>query len=327
MVRKLFVLTLGLAIGLMACTPPKVQEEAQGGLTHVKLPLGYIPNVQFAPLYVAVEKGFFAEQGIEVEFDYSFETDALALVGADELQFAVVSGEQVLLARAQGLPVVYVMAWYQKYPVAVISKAEQGIASPADLKGKRIGLPGLFGANYIGLDALLFSAGLTEADVTLDSIGFTQVESLAADRVQAVSAYAANEPVQLRAQGFAINELLVSDYVQLASNGLVTNERTIANRPDLVRGMVTALVKALAYTIANPDEAYELSKAHVENLAQADEAIQKEVLARSIEFWKAERLGYSNAAAWENMRDLLLKMGLLTAPLDVNAAFTNEFVP
>lgn len=326
MFKKIVLLTLGLAIGLMACSPRKVGNEA-GNLVHVKLPLGYIPNVQFAPLYVAVEKGYFREAGIEIEFDYSFETDAMALVGADELQFAVVSGEQILLARAQGLPVVYVAAWYQKYPVAVVSKAAQGIQSPADLKGKKIGLPGLFGANYIGLDALLFSAGLKESDVTLDSIGFTQVESLAADRDEAVSVYAANEPVQLRAQGYEVNELLVADYVQLASNGLITNEKTMVENPGLVRGMVSALVKALAYTIANPDKAYELSKAHVENLAQADEAVQKEVLARSLELWKARRLGFSDMQAWENMQDTLLKMGLLTKPLDLSAAFTNEFVP
>ena len=244
MFKKFVLLTLGLALALSACGNPQSGNEA-GNLVHVKLPLGYIPNIQFAPLYVAVEKGFFAEQGIEVEFDYSFETDAMALVGADELQFAVVSGEQILLARAQGLPVVYVAAWYQKYPVAVVSKAAQGIKSPADLKGKTIGLPGTFGANYVGLDALLFSAGLTEKDVTLDSIGFTQVESLATDRDEAVSVYAANEPVQLRAQGYEINELLVADYVQLASNGLITNEKTIAENPDLVRRMVSALVKAL----------------------------------------------------------------------------------
>lgn len=326
MFKKLVLLIFGLALALSSCSRPQSGNEA-GTLVHVKLPLGYIPNVQFAPLYVAVEKGFFAEQDIEIEFDYSFETDAMALVGAGQLQFAVVSGEQILLARAQGLPVVYVAAWYQKYPVAVVSKAEQGIESPADLKGKTIGLPGTFGANYIGLDALLFSAGLNDADVTLTPLGFTQVESLATDQVQAVSVYAANEPVQLRAQGYEVNELLVADYVQLASNGLITNEKTIAENPDLVRGMVSALVKALAYTIANPDEAYELSKLHVENLAQADEAVQKEVLARSIELWKAERLGLSNFQAWENMQDTLLKMGLLTTPLDLSAAFTNEFVP
>lgn len=325
MFKKLLIL-FSLALLLSACATPKPAEEA-GDLTHVKLPLGYIPNIQFAPLYVAVEKGIFREAGLEVEFDYSFETDAMALVGADELQFAVVSGEQVLLARAQGLPVVYVAAWYQEYPVAVVSKTEQGILTPADLKGKTIGLPGLFGANYIGLDALLFSAGLSESDVTLDSIGFTQVESLATDRDQAVSVYAANEPVQLRAQGYEINEILVANHVQLASNGLITNEKTIRENPELVRRMAQALVRALEYTLAHPDEAFALSKSHVENLDTLDPAVQKEVLARSMELWKAERLGFSDLQAWENMQDTLLQMGMLTEALDLNAAFTNEFVP
>lgn len=326
MIRKIVLLSLTLAIGLMACTPPGVGNEA-GGLTRIRLPLGYIPNVQFAPLYVAVEKGYFREAGLDVTFDYSFETDAMALVGAGEIPFAVVSGEQVLLARSQGLPVVYVAAWYQQYPVAVVSKVEQGIVSPADLKGKTIGLPGLFGANYIGLEALLFSAGLSNDDVTLTSIGFTQVESVATDQVQAASVYAANEPVQLKAQGYEVNEIRVDDHVQLASNGLVTNEATIAAEPELVRAMVKAMLRGIADAIANPNEAYEISKKYVENLANADETVQKEVLARSIEIWKADRLGYSDANAWENMRDVLLKMGLLKESLDVNAAFTNEFLP
>jgi NitT/TauT family transport system substrate-binding protein len=326
MFRKTVLLMLGLGLFLSACSGSGAGNEA-GKFVHIKLPLGYIPNVQFAPLYVGVEKGYFKDEGIEIEFDYSFETDAMALVGANELQFAVVSGEQILLARAQELPVVYVAAWYQQYPVAVVSKSGQEILTPADLKDKKIGLPGLFGANYIGLDALLFSAGLTEADVTLDSIGFNQVEALATDQEQAVSVYAANEPVQLRAQGYEITELFVADYVHLASNGLITNERTIAENPELVKGMVAALVKALEYTIANPDDAYELSKAHVEGLAAADEAVQKEVLARSIEFWKAEHVGLSDMKAWENMQDTLLTMGLLKEPLDLSKAFTNEFVP
>lgn len=324
MFKKFVSLTLGLAFSLMACSPQGVPDAP---LTKVKLPMGYIPNIQFAPLYVAVEKGYFAEAGLEVEFDYSFETDAVALVGADELKFAVVSGEQVLLARAQGLPIVYVAAWYQQYPVAVVSKAAEGIATPADLKGKKIGLPGLFGANYIGLEALLFSAGLTDADVTLDSIGFNQVEALATDQEQAVSVYAANEPVQLRAQGFELNEMRVADYVQLASNGLITNETTLTQDPDLVRRMTQAFLKGLADTLTDPDEAYELSRAHIPNLAELDENVQKQVLTRSIELWQAERLGYSDMQAWENMQDTLLRMGLLAAPLALDKAFTNEFVP
>ena len=160
MFKKLVYLMLGLALILSACTNSQGGNDA-GIVRKIKLPMGYIPNIQYAPFYVAIDKGYFAEEGIEIEFDYSFETDGVALVGAGKLLFAVASGEQVLLARSQELPVVYTFAWYQKFPISIISAPELNINEPADLKGQNIGLPGLFGANYIGLEAILFSAGWT----------------------------------------------------------------------------------------------------------------------------------------------------------------------
>ncbi len=324
MFKKLVMLMLGLALGLSACGSSQVKNEA---LTHIRLPMGYIPNIQYAPYYVAIEKGYFKEAGLEIEFDYAFETDGVKLVGVGELPFAVASGEQVLLARAQDVPVTYVMAWYQQYPISVVAKSDLGIAAPADLKGKMIGLPGLFGANYVGLRALLFSAGLSEADVTLEEIGFNQVELMAAGTQNIIVGYAANEPVQLKAQGMDVTELRVSDFVQLASNGILASEKVIAENPELVRSFVGAFLKGLQYTIDHPDEAYALSETYIPNFVDLDETVQKEVLAVSINQWKADRLGYSDPQAWENMQNVLLDMGLIPEELDLSKAFTNEFIP
>ena len=325
----LLIIALGLAGCAQSPARPASTESpqaTQSPLVHIRLPVGYIPNIQFAPIYIAMEKGYYQQAGIDLALDYSFETDGVALVGANELQFAVASGEQVLLARAQGLPVVYAMAWYQDYPVSVVAKTSQGMKGPKDLAGKKIGLPGLFGASYVGLRALLNAAGLQESQVTLDSIGFNQVEALTADQEQAVVVYVANEPVQLRSQGVQIDEFRVSDYVRLASNGLITNEATIQQNPDLVRRMVQATIKGIADAIANPGEAYKISLKYVEGLDQADETVQKEVLATSIGYWKADTLGLSDPAAWENMQNVLLEMGLLTQPLGLDKAYTNDFV-
>jgi len=161
-------------------------------MVHIRLPMGYIPNVQYTPIYVGVDQGFYREAGIDIGFDYGYETDGVALVRMNNLQFSLVSGEQILLSRS----------WYADYPVGIAAKTEKNITTPQGLAGKRIGLPGPFGASHVGLRALLSAGELHEGDVTLDSIGFNQVEVLSTDQAEAAVIYVANEPIQLRALGF-----------------------------------------------------------------------------------------------------------------------------
>ena len=169
-------------------------------------------------------------------------------------------------------------------------------------------------------------AGLSESDVRLNSIGFNQVESLVTDQSQAVVGYITNEPIQLKNEGYDVDVIRVADYAHLASNGLLTNEATIAGNPQLVQGMVHAILRGLDDTIEDPDGAYKISLDYVEGLAIADEALQKEILDTSIALWRSDRPGYSDPTAWEKMHEVLLDMGLIAEPLDLNEAFTNQFI-
>jgi len=326
--KNITIITAIVLAAAAACAPiPAAEKE---GSTPIRLPVGYIPNIQFAPLYVAIEKGFYSAEGLDVEMDYNMETDSVALLGAGELQFAVVSGEQVLLGRAQELPVVYVMAWYQDYPVGVTSLVDAGIESPQDLRGKRVGIPGMYGASYIGFKALLNAGGLKEQDVTLDAIGFTQVESLSNNIEDAVVVYISNEPIKLAAEGYEVHTLASADYISLVANGLVTSEEVIKEHPDLVRAMVRATLKGIQYTIDHQEEAFTISEKYVENLAAlspAEKDVQRQVLDASIALWQYDPLGYSQPDAWENMQELLLQMELITSPVDLDLAFSNGFLP
>jgi NitT/TauT family transport system substrate-binding protein len=324
--HTLFSLMIVLLAISAACARPQSLQTQSPSLDQVHITMGFRPDIQFSPLYVTIEEGFAEEEGIEIQITHLPETEAVQLVGVDELQFAIVSGEQVLLARAQGLPVVYVMAWWQDYPVAVAAPKGSGIDSPSDFEGKRIGIPGLYGASYIGFRALLTSGNLTEDDVQLDAIGYTQVEALSQGLVEAVVIYANNEPIQLAKLGVSVNVIRVADYVHLASNGLITNEKTLRENPDLVRRMVAAFRRGVAATIDDPDHALEVSKRYVDGLDAADQSVQLGILETSIEFWKSENLGHSDKNAWENMQQVLLDMGLLEVPLDLEQAYTNEYI-
>jgi NitT/TauT family transport system substrate-binding protein len=314
-------LFLFLFVFLAACGG---QEPATAELTRIRLPMGYIADPQYAPFYVAIEKGYFAEAGFEIEFDYSFETDGVALVGAGQLPFALVSGDVLLLARAQNVPVVYVMEWWQKYPIGVASKASAEIRTPADMVGRVVGIPGLFGATYVAYEGLLAANGLTSDQITLEEVGFNQVEVLLTDRVEAVMVYVNNEPIQLAALGEDINLINVSDYVDMVASGIITNEQYAAENPAQVRAFVAAFTRGLQDTLANPQEAYEISKKYVEGLDDSRLA----VLEASLPLWEASQLGYTDADSWAQTQTVLLNMGQMDAPLaDLSAAYSNDFLP
>ena len=309
---------------LAGCSEAAPDAQAPGEPETITLAMGYVPNVQFTPLYVAVEKGYFEEAGLEVEFDYGMEHDLLKLAGTNELQFVVGSGDQVILARGQELPVVYVFNWYRRFPVSVA--ALEPLNAPQDLVGKEVGIPGLYGASYIGWQALLGAAGIDPAAVNLVSIGYTQVESLVTGQVDAVVVYAMNEPVQLRAQGYTVHEIEVADSIDFISNGLITNEQTIEEQPERVRAVANAMRRGLQDTLDDPDAAFEVCRRYVPEITDESAPLQRAVLEAALRFWQADELGRSDPAAWQASLDFMREIGMVEGAIDVESLYSNEFL-
>lgn len=297
----------------------------------VVIALSYIPNVQFAPFYVAKDKGYFAEEGLTVTFQYGSIDNLMGLVGTGQVPFALASGDEVLQARAGGFPVTYIATNYQKYPVALASLKSKGIKTAADLKGKTIGIPGPFGSTYIGLKAILAAARLTEDDVKIQTIGFTQREAISQGKVDAAMVYSMNEPVQLQKAGLEINVIEVSSLSSIASVGLVTGEGQINNNPDLVKKVVRATTRGIKDTIANPDAAFE-SSVKVAPEAKGDNPdLQKAVLKETVRFMTADNVkdqpyGYSDPKVWDASVQFLFDNKLIKTKVDPTTVYSNKFV-
>ncbi len=260
-----------LAASLLLCASLSA---AQTDLAAERILLTFVPNVQFAPFYLGLEHGHFADAGFDIALEHLQEPEVLDLVAVEQANFGIVSGEQVILARAQGRDVVYVFEWFQQYPVGLVFDAAAPISQVADLRGQRVGIPGRFGASYSGLTTLLHSAGLSEDDVEVNEIGFSAPEVFCLGAVDAAIVYINNEPLQMRRLADAgecgaienVAVIPVSAQVDLVSNGLIVNRALLNDDPAAIARMVSALSAATRLAVTNPSAAYLASLPYVENL-------------------------------------------------------------
>jgi len=326
----LLLLTALAVPALTACAASTSVGGTSGSRTPVTIGLTYVPNIQFAPFYVADAKGYYKDAGLSVTFHHhaATEDEFGALVsGKEDVIFA--GGDEMLQARSHNVPVVYVAQVYNQYPVALIVPAGSPIHSAADLRGHSVGIPGRYGATYIGLLALMQSAGLSASNVNIQSIGFTQVTALSTHKVDAVMGYLNNEPIAFQKAGFAIRTIPVSSVQPLVSNGLGALQGELSAHPDVVRAAVKATLQGLTYAIAHPQEALSISTHYVPGLdAAAQQADALAVLQASIPLWQSTgKPGYNDPQTWQAMESFLQAQGQLAGPVDAKAAYSNAYLP
>ncbi len=324
--KTLVAMTLVLSVSLLLLTGC-AQPSAPAATNEVTVVMGFVPHVQYAPWYVAEKKGYFAAEGIKVNYNWGFELDGVKLVGANQADFALLGGDQVIQARAQNIPVVYVANWYNAFPIAIFSLKEKNIRMPKDLVGKKVGLPGFYGATYSGWRALLYESGIKESDVQTQDIGFNQIAAVTQGLVDAAAGYSNNEPVQLTLAGKEINVIQIAEYSKLVGIGLVTSEKTVAERPQVVQKVTRAFLRGLQDTINNPGEALSISMQNLPEAGGQNQKTTEAVLNASIKLWQSQRVGYVDPAAWASSAKFMKDAGLIKTEIEVTRAYTNQFVP
>ena len=174
------LLTAALALAAAGCAPSPATTSSvpvspsAAPSTRAIIGLSYIPNVQFAPFYVAEADGLFGQVAGQVSLRHHGASEGLFnALSAGAEDFLVAAGSEAMQARAEDVDVIAVGAYYKSFPVSVIVLGSSGIRSLADLKGRSLGVPGRYGESWLAAQVALKTAGLTEKDVTIVEVGYT----------------------------------------------------------------------------------------------------------------------------------------------------------
>jgi putative riboflavin transport system substrate-binding protein len=308
------VVAIVLAAAAVGCGPGTGPSPSVG-TTPLVVGLGFTPSVQFAPFYLADQAGYYRDAGLTVTFQNQIDPNLITLVGQGSIDVGLADGTSVVPAVSQGITIKYLATVYGQFPSIVFAKTSSGIATAADLKGKRIGIPGLYGSSWIMLQALLGSANLTPADVTIDQYPeFGQGAALAQDQVDAATGFANNEPVQAQLAGTPVTVLHVDQAIHLPGPGFIAGTTTLAAKRTAITAFIAATFRAMREIASDPTKGLEAAVTAVPELGQK-RATAEAVLDATIAAWKAPNgtgvFGAIDRAGWQATIDYMTTLGMV----------------
>lgn len=294
------------------------------------LQLDWAPNTNHTGIYVALDKGWYQEAGVDLQVvTPGTDPNSLLLVAAGRAQFGISFQEHMTSARTEGVPVVSVAAIIQ-HNTAGFASIGKGIRTAADFAGKRFGGWG-FPMERAILQAMMGRDGASVDDVQFVTLpaGVDLVTLLTRDMDFTLIFYGW-QGIDAELRGVELDVVMMNEYFDAVPDYytpiLVTSEALIAQDPQLVRAVVEATARGYTYAAEHPDEAAEiLLKYAPENDPELVRASQRWLSARYID--DAPYFGYQSLDVWQEFGDWMYANGLIRERLDAEAAFTNEFLP
>jgi len=303
-----------LMVGLLAACSPTQSASPSSTLRPITLLLGFQPDVQFAPFYLAQQAGYYAAVGLDVTIEYKSDADLVRLVGDGQAQLGVTDATDVMISRTQGIPIKYVATLYRLFPVALIGPKGTVPTDPAQLAGKRIGTPGKYGSSWHALLALLHAGGLTEADVTIREYPqFNQVDGLLNGDVDLITGFRNNEPLRLAAQGMETDQLTVEQIAPLPGPGLIVGDALLKSDRAEVADFAAATLDAESVIAGDSQQGLEAAVAAVPAIA-GDRATALAVLNATIELWRGGDVspsGVIDDAVWRSGYQTMKELGFI----------------
>jgi putative hydroxymethylpyrimidine transport system substrate-binding protein len=313
--RAVALLAAALTLaGLAGCGEDGAEPGAPKGATVV---LDFIPNAVHSGIYAALSRGYYREQGVNLKVQPPGESsDAPKLLAAGRVEFAILDIHDLGIARERSIDIVGVAPIVQRPLAAVIARRDGPIHRPRDLEGRSVGVTGLPSDEAV-VDSEVAADGGNPEQVDRVTIGFNAVSSLAAGRVDAVTAFWNAEAVALGRQGvptrvFKVDRYGAPPYPELV---LTTSRRLLEEDPDLVSAVVHATRRGYGFAVRDPEGALSDLIAANPELERADQAAQLEVLLPILDPRPFNPAVLEAWATWD------LRHGLLEKRLSVEEAF------
>jgi NitT/TauT family transport system substrate-binding protein len=322
------VITLMLAfLAISACTEKTIPNT----LDKITLQLKWVHQAQFAGFYVARENGFYKDEHIEIVFlPGGKDVDVLTTLINGKADFAVVSSELVLMQRQRkSIPITAIAAIYRKSATVFVAMADSGISKPADFVGKTIAAS-TSKQSFKELDYQL-QALLEKMDIDITRIKKVPYDSsykgFYSGQVDITGCYYTAGAIKIRKKGHKVNLIWPSDYgIHFYSDTLISTQRMIEQKHDLVERFLRASLKGWRYAIANPDEAVDTTLKYAEI---KDREYQTDMFTAltPLVYTGKDHIGWMEARVWRNMHRILVDQHILKGSIKaLDKIYTLQFL-
>ncbi|RME06905.1 MAG: myristoyl transferase [Anaerolineae bacterium] len=317
-----------LAVLLAACATGAASTPTPPAAIPATLQLQWITQAQFAGYYVALDKGWYAEEGI----DLTIRPGGPDITPADEVasgraEFGTGLLADLIAQIQQGKPLISVAQIQQSNGLILIAKASSGIQTPQDFRGKRVGV--WLGSWEAQFNALAAKEGLSPDEFTLVPQGFS-MDAFLNDDLDVASAMIYNEYHTVLESGYRPDEINIIDYADYGLNFpgdlLMTHTRLVEENPRLVEGMVRASLRGWKYALENPEEAVDIVlKYDTAGLLEREHQLTMMDEIRRLVESGLHPPGYTNRDEVRSVINTLASYEVILTPVDPDAVFTNQF--